>query len=164
MSFDHLGKVGEFLLLAAFLDLGLHLHVDRVGRATGNVGVGTTIPTEKLQVDGYLSIDGNVSYGSTIATTSSTSQVGIHSALPIATYRSVEYTIQATQGTNFHTTKIIALHDGSLAYPTEYGSVFNTAAVATYDVDVSGGNIRLLATPASSSTTTYKIVFDAIKV
>jgi len=131
---------------------------------TGNVGVGTTIPNEKLQVDGYLSIDNNVSYGTTIATTSSTSQVGIHSALPIATYRSVEYTIQATQGTNFHTTKIIALHDGSLAYPTEYGSVFNTAAVATYDVDVSGGNIRLLATPASSSTTTYKIVFDAIKV
>ena len=131
---------------------------------TGNVGVGTTIPNEKLQVDGYLSIDNNVSYGTTIATTSSTSQVGIHSALPIATYRSVEYTIQATQGTNFHTTKIIALHDGSLAYPTEYGSVFNTAAVATYDVDVSGGNIRLLATPASSSATTYKIVFDAIKV
>ena len=131
---------------------------------TVNVGIGTTIATEKLQVDGYLSIDGNVSYGTTIASTSSTSQVGIHSGLPIATYRSVEYTIQATQGTNFHTTKIIALHDGSLAYPTEYGSVFNTAAVATYDVDVSGGNIRLLATPASSSTTTYKIVFDAIKV
>ncbi|NBR37041.1 MAG: hypothetical protein EBT80_06730 [Chitinophagales bacterium] len=131
---------------------------------TGNVGVGTTIPNEKLQVDGYFSIDNRVSYGTTIATTSSTSQVGIHSALPIATYRSVEYTIQATQGTNFHTTKIIALHDGSLAYPTEYGSVYNTAAVATYDVDVSGGNMRLLTTPASSSTTTYKIIFDAIKV
>jgi hypothetical protein len=117
-----------------------------------------------LQVNGYLSIDGNVSYGTTTFTTSSIAQVGIHSTLSITTYRSVEYTIQATQGTNFHTTKIIALHDGSLAYPTEYGFVYNNSAVATYDVDVSGGNMRLLATPASASTTNFKINFNGIKV
>ena len=134
------------------------------GNSSYNVGIGTTNPTEKLQVNGYLSIDGNVSYGTTTFTTSSIAQVGIHSTLSITTYRSVEYTIQATQGTNFHTTKIIALHDGSLAYPTEYGFVYNNSAVATYDVDVSGGNMRLLATPASASTTNFKIIFNGIKV
>ena len=131
---------------------------------TGNVGVGTTTPTEKLQVNGQLSIDGNVSYGTTTFTTSSTSPVGIHSALAIATYRSVEYTIQATQGTNFHTKKLLAIHDGSTAYHTEYGSIFNNVGVSTYDVDVSGGKIRLLATPSSASATTFKVTFDAIKV
>jgi len=131
---------------------------------TDNVGIGTTVPRERLQVDGYISIDNRVSYGTTIAQTSSTSQVGIHSALAITSYRSVEYTIQATRGSNYHTTKIIALHDGTTAYPSEYGTVYNSSVVAAYDVDVSGGNLRLLATPASSGITTYNIVFDTIKV
>jgi hypothetical protein len=128
-----------------------------------NVGIGTTNPTERLQVDGNISINNQVSYGTTTAVTASTSQVAIHSSLAIASYRSVEYTIQATQGSNFHTTKILALHDGSSAYHTEYGSIFNNAAVSTYDVDVSGGNMRLLATPASASTTNFKVVFNGIK-
>ena len=129
-----------------------------------NVGIGTTIPNEALQVNGYISLDNRVSYGSTTAETSSTSQVGIHSALPVVSYRSVDYTIQATQGSSYHSTKIMALHDGSSAYHNEYGTIYNSAEVATYDVDVSGGNIRLLATPASSGITTFNIVFDAIKV
>jgi len=56
------------------------------------------------------------------------------------------------------------LHDGTTAYPSEYGTVYNSSVVAAYDVDVSGGNLRLLATPASSGITTYNIVFDTIKV
>ena len=131
---------------------------------TNSVGVGTTNPSEQLQVNGYISIDGNVSYGTTTATTTSIAVVGIHSVLPISTYRSVEYTIQATEGTNFHTTKIIALHDGTTAYHTEYGSIFNNVGVSTYNVDVSGGNIRLLATPTSASTTNFKVTFNGIKV
>jgi hypothetical protein len=140
-----------------------------VGNSAGihtlsSVGIGTTNPTEKLQVNGNLSIDGNVSYGTSIFTTTSTALVGIHSTLTIANYRSVEYTIQATEGTNFHTTKIIALHDGTTAYHTEYGSIFNNVGVSTYNVDVSGGNIRLLATPSSASSTNFKVLFNGIKV
>ena len=129
-----------------------------------NVGIGTTIPNEALDVIGYISIDDRVSYGATTFETSSTSQVGIHSAVPIASYRSVDYTIQATEGANYHTTKITALHDGTTSYHNEYGTIYNSTVVAAYDVDVSGGNIRLLATPASSGITTYNIIFDAIKV
>ena len=97
------------------------------------------------------------------ASTSTTSQTAIHT-LSASTYRSVEYTIQATQGTNYHVTKILCIHDGTLAYPTEYGIVYTNTSLATFDVDVSGGNMRLLVTPASSSSTTYKIKFTAIKV
>ena len=129
-----------------------------------NVGIGTTVPNEALDIHGYISIDDRVSYGTTTAETTTTSQIGIHSAVPVASYRSIDYTIQATEGGNYHTTKITALHDGSTAYYNEYGAIYNTSVVATYDVDVSGGNLRLLATPASSGITTYNIIFDAVKV
>ena len=140
----------------------------------GNVGVGTTNPTAKLDVEGNLKVSGIIttstydtlytSSGSVVSTSSTTSQVGIHSTLSITSYRSVEYTIQATQANNFHATKILALHDGTIAYPSEYGTIFNNTTIASFDIDVSGGNIRLLSTPASSGITTYTINFTATKL
>ena len=97
------------------------------------------------------------------ATTSTTSQTTIHS-LSSSTYRSVEYTIQATQGLKYHLTKILVVHDGLIAYNTEYGTVFTIDSLGTFDVDISGGNIRLLVTPSAATTTNYKIKFTAIKV
>jgi hypothetical protein len=132
--------------------------------SSGNLGIGTTNPTDKLQVQGNILINGTTSYGSTTATTATVSQIGIHSGISTSTYRSVEYTIQATQGTNFHATKILSIHNGTTAYNSEYGTIYNNTSVGTFDVDVSGGNIRLLVTPASSSSTTYTINFVATKI
>ena len=97
------------------------------------------------------------------ASTSTTSQTAIHT-LSSATYRSVEYTIQATQGLKYHLTKVLAVHDGLLAYPTEYGTVYTIDSLGAFDVDISGGNIRLLVTPSAATTTNYKIKFTAFKV
>ena len=97
------------------------------------------------------------------ATTSTTSQTAIHT-LSTSNYRSVEYTIQATQGLKYHLTKLLVVHDGLIAYNTEYGTVFTIDSLGTFDVDISGGNIRLLVTPSAATTTNYKIKFTAIKV
>jgi hypothetical protein len=118
-----------------------------------------------------LSVGENLSYDGTYwvndytvtATTSTVSQTSIHT-LSASSYRSVEYVIQATQGTNYHATKILAIHDGSLAYPSEYGIIYTNGSLGDFDVDISGGNMRLLVTPTSSSSTTYKIKFTAIKI
>lgn len=90
----------------------------------------------------------------------------------IATYRSAEYLIQAVRGNNFHTTKIVAIHDGTNAEYTEYaslsipsffgspsvGSPTNSGTQATFSVDVSGGNLRLLATPrGGTGSITFKV-------
>ena len=139
------------------------------------VGIGSDVPTSKLDVGGDVKVIGVVTAttafdttytktGSITATTSTTSQTAIHSGLASASYRSIEYLVQATQGTSFHTTKILVVHDGTNAYLTEYGSVYNSVAVATYDVDISGGNLRLLATPASASSTTFKVSFTSIVI
>jgi hypothetical protein len=128
------------------------------------VGVGLTNPTSKLHVSGDISINQTTVIGSATSTLSSTSQTAIHTGLSTSTYRSVEYNIQATQGTNFHVTKILALHNGTTAYSNEYGSIFNNTSVALFDVDISAGNIRLLATGSTSSTTNYTINYTATKL
>jgi len=135
-----------------------------VGNENFNVGIGVTNPTEKLSVTGNILINDTTIQGSFTATSATTSAVGIHSALSTSIYRSVEYTIQATQGTNFHATKILTIHNGTTAYNSEYGTIYNNASVSFFDVDVSGGNIRLLATPTSASTTNYTINFIATKI
>ena len=132
--------------------------------SSGNLGIGTSLATERLEVHGNISINGTTSYGSTVGTSATTSQIGIHSGLSTSTYRSVEYTIQATQGMNFHATKILTIHDGTTAYNSEYGTIFNNTSLGIFDVDVSGGNMRLLVTPASSSLTTYTINFVTTKI
>ena len=84
-------------------------------------------------------------------------------ALSASTYRSVEYTIQAIQGLKYHLTKLLVIHDGLVAYNTEYGTVFTIDSLGIFDVDISGGNIRLLVTPSAATTTNYKIKFTAFK-
>ena len=134
----------------------------------GNFVVAGIITTTNLNVS---SITTSSTYdtvstrtGSATLTTTSTAQTAIHSGLSTSSYRSVEYMVQGTQGTNYHSTKILVVHDGVTAYLTEYGTVYNVATVASYDVDISGGNLRLLATPSSASSTTFKVSFTSIVV
>ena len=120
---------------------------------------GTPVVGETLQHDGSKFVN---DYTITSAKTS-TSQTSIHS-LAVATYRSVEYTVQITEGTKYHVTKILAIHDGTNATFNEYGTLTTHSSLATFTVDINSGNMRLLATPASSNSTVFKVKFNAIKV
>ncbi len=100
---------------------------------------------------------------SVTVTTTATTQTNLHQ-LAVATYRSGEYLIQATQGTNFQLVKILAIHDGTSVAFTEFGTLKTGSDVASYTMDVSGGNMRLRATPASANSTVFKVKFTAIKV
>jgi hypothetical protein len=128
-----------------------------------SAGIASIRLAENINITG-IDIDNTTSIGSTTSSLSTLTQTAIHTELAVATYRSVEYTIQATQGTNFHATKILALHNGTTAYHSEYGTIFNNSSVASFDVDISGGNLRLLATSASASQTDYVVNFVATKV
>lgn len=90
------------------------------------------------------------------ATTTTTSQTSI------ATYSAssvfgLKLMILATDtvATERYITEILLTHDNSTAVATEYGQVATATALATYDVDISGGNIRVLATPASTNSTNF---------
>ena len=94
-------------------------------------------------------------------TTASTSEVAILT-FAHASFAAAEVLITATDATNRHMTKLLITHNGSTAIATEYGVVYTSTELAAFDVSISGSNLELRATPASSSSTVFKIVATLI--
>ena len=104
--------------------------------------------------------------GSSSATTSATTQVAVDTVSKTA-FRTVKYLVQITNSTDneYHATEILVTHDGTTPSMTEYATIFTgTAEEATFSADISGSNLRLLATPASTDSMTFKITRTGIKV
>jgi len=101
-------------------------------------------------------------YTSATNTTTATTQYAI---LPLSstTYSSVEYLIQAKSGSNTHVSKVLVIHNGTDVTITEQNAITSDTYIASYSADINSGNIRLLVTPASATSTTVKVVATAIK-
>ena len=68
-----------------------------------------------------------------------------------------------SRGSDFHSTEIVLVHDGSAVTMTQYGTL-KSASLATFDADISGSNVRLRCTPASATSTKFdfdRTVVDA---
>ena len=76
----------------------------------------------------------------------------------------MNYKVQVTQGSAYHSTEINVLHDGSTAYITEYGTIFSGSSLATFDATISSGNLLLQATMGSNSSATIKVMSTATTV
>ena len=98
---------------------------------------------------------------SSISTTTSTSE-SVLISVPKDDFRSVNYQIQAVQGSNYNTTTINVVHDGTNTYMSEFGTINEPVGISTFSTDIAADNLRLLGYPASTSSTTFKIVFTAI--
>lgn len=87
-------------------------------------------------------------------TKTSTSQFNLDT-FAHADFRAARYIVAMSEGTNFHSTEIMLVHDGSTVTLTAYGTLKDTT-LATFDADISGSNLRLKCTPASSNSTVIK--------
>lgn len=114
-------------------------------------------------------VDANSAYVTTPSvvpatlTTSTTTANQVVDTIPAASYRSVKYVVQTTSSTSYSVTELLIIHNGTTAYITEYGTINTGSALVTFSADVSGGNLRLLATPVNA-VTTIKAVPAAIAV
>jgi len=106
-----------------------------------------------------------LSAGLVDSTISTTTSVGISTLVSIASsiYRSANYQIQVIQGTNYNTTSINVLHDGTNAYMTEYGTLNQPTGIATFSAQINSGTIQLLGYPTSTNSTTFKVIYSAVK-
>ena len=136
-------------------------------------GIGTpsdaSVTPAKLST-GAPSWDGNSNFivgnsyvrsDSTSVSATSATTVATHA---VATYRTVKYQVQVTQGSAYHTTELTAIHDGTNVALTEYGTVFTGSSLATFDATITSGNMLLQVTMGSSSSSTIKVISSAISV
>ena len=103
--------------------------------------------------------DANRSRGDT--TTTATTQVNLDTFAK-ASYRAARYVIAMSQGSDFHSTELMLIHDGTNVTLTAYGTLKSGSALATFDADISGSDLRLRITPASTTSTVTK--FDRTTV
>jgi len=90
------------------------------------------------------------------ATTTATTQTSI-ATYAVASYDGIKAVITADDGTERSITELVITHDGTTAVATEYAQLNTDTALATFDVDISGGNVRILATPASTNSTAFTV-------
>jgi hypothetical protein len=63
-----------------------------------------------------------------------------------------------------HIVEILVTHNGTQTDSVEYGEVITSAVLANYTTDISGGNVRLLATPASTNSTKFTVVETLLEI
>lgn len=113
---------------------------------------GTTDPS--LDDTNWVGLGGGGGLTEQTATLATTTQTAIATYVA-ADYTAMELTVLADTGTDRTITKLLVVHNGTTASATQYGEVNTSTALASYDVDISGGNVRLLATPASVTSTDF---------
>jgi hypothetical protein len=114
-------------------------------------GTGSVVVNSPIRIDTHLVID------AVTATTSTTTADQVLATFDATLYRTIKLTVQAADGTNYQSTELLAVHNGTTVNHTEYGTVTVGSACASYTVDYSSATVRLRATPASATATTYRI-------
>ena len=96
----------------------------------------------------------------TVATTSATTI----ESFAVATYRSARVQVQITQGTDYQTSDVLIIHNGSTASIVEYGSIATNDYLGTLSATISGGNCLLQINMSSATSATVKVLSQRITV
>ena len=139
---------------------------------SGNLSVAGTITSldqNDISVTGIMTASAGVDLGdpgivtlsSDALTTTSTSADTI-SSISATVFRSATFQVQITRGTQYHMTTINVIHNGTVAFMSEYGTIRTGAVLATFDADISGGNLRLRATPTSDAVSYTHLTLPTI--
>jgi hypothetical protein len=108
-----------------------------------------------------LNLDGQSLQDTATVTTTSTTQT-VLATYAVATYATGKFMIQATSGGNRHISELLVTHNGTVSTATEYGILKTAGDLFTVTTDISGGNVRILVTSASATSTVYRTSFTLI--
>jgi hypothetical protein len=101
---------------------------------------------------------------STTRTTVATTAATTIDSFAIATFRSARVQVQITQSTNYQTSDVLIIHNGTTANVVEYGSIATNDYLGTFSSTVSGGNCLLQINMSSATSSTVKVLSQRITV
>jgi hypothetical protein len=146
-----------------------------LGYAYGGTGL-TTLGTagQVLTVNaGATAIEWATPTGGSGGPSTTTTSVTVNTATVIesfatATSRTAEAIIQITQGSDYYSSKVLLIHDGTNVKITEYAILESTVGSipATISSAINGSNVELLVTitDAASTNATVKVVITEVAV
>lgn len=141
--------------------------------ASGNVSIAGTLTYEDVtNIDsiGIVTARSGIEIGGPVilnlntstSTTTSTSQSAVDT-FSVTDYRSASYQVQITRGTEYHVTSLNIVHDGTDVYVSEFGTINTGSVLATFTADINSGNVRILATPTTATSTVFKMYRNLIR-
>ncbi len=155
LKYNHsIGKFEFVSVGAGSQDLNDTLQLGNSSSLGMSVGVATVT---SLNVDSVANFDTNT------ITFASSSPTQIYS-FSATEYRSARLQIQITQGTDYQTSDILLIHNGSDVNIVEYASISTNDYLGTFDALISGGNVSLRVLMGSSSSSTIKVVTQTISL
>ena len=155
LKYNHsIGKFEFVSVGAGSQDLNDTLQLGNSSSLGMSVGV-TTVTS--LNVDSVANFDTNA------ITFSSSSPTQIYS-FSASQYRSARLQIQITQGTDYQTSDILLIHNGSVVNIVEYASISTNDYLGTFDALINSGNVSLRVLMGSSSSSTIKVVSQTISL
>lgn len=74
----------------------------------------------------------------------------------INNFRTAKYLVQVTQGTKYHATEFMLIHNGTNVNAIEYATVTTDGELGTFDADINTGLVRLRFTATNTNSRTIK--------
>ena len=147
----------------------------------GNVGVGTTIPTNAVsasntQILSVGIVTANYYYGdgsklTGISAAAQTTTAGITTTAPVGIasfsttlYRSARARVQITQGSNYQISELHLVHDGTTASFVEPATVATGSLLGDFSATISGGLYELRVSMATASSATVEAYLERLAV
>ena len=136
------------------------------GELSGGTGVTYSDLTGVIAIGQDVATTANVTFSSVVfdgisaidtATTPMTVSA-VTAAITSRTSMKAQINLLDTVTGEIHSVEAFAMKKGTNAYLTTYAELYSNAALATFTADVSGGNLRIRATPTGTNAVTVTSV------
>ena len=121
---------------------------------------GEGLEVANANVTNYLTV-GTLNVTTNTVVTSSSGQV-VLDTFATTDHASAKYFVQANSGSDFTTTEVILVQDGTNVWLTEYGTLQTGPSLGTFSADIDSGDVRLLFTANNNVNTIRSVRYGVL--